>query len=324
MDGIVGPRGTGVRVDDARRAAYHAAASIAANHLVALLGQVERVAATAGLPSTPLPGWCGRPPMTPSLSARAWPSPARRRAGDWATVDRHRGVLSSMAGHRSELAAYDALVALARRLSLGDAGESGSLRRSVAAVAGGMTAVAAAPAAPAVHLVGGPTPETVAVIETIAELTSSLDAVRLSGRTVGLVPTMGALHDGHRALIAQAAAECDVVVVTVFVNPTQFGDPADLAAYPRTLDADLAVAASAGACIVFAPSVEEMYPDGRRRPRRPRCRCRASAERGRARRGRATSTVWPPWWSSCWRWPGGAGPTSARRTSSSWPSCAGW
>ena len=118
----------------------------------------------------------------------------------------------------------------------------------------------AVPVTPAVQPVGGPAPETVAVIASIAELTRSLDAVRASGRTVGLVPTMGALHDGHRALIARAAAECDVVVVSVFVNPTQFGDPADLAAYPRTLDVDLAVAASAGARIVFAPSVDEMYP----------------------------------------------------------------
>jgi pantoate--beta-alanine ligase len=115
--------------------------------------------------------------------------------------------------------------------------------------------------APGVRLVAGPAPETVALIESIAELSSSLDAVRASGRTVGLVPTMGALHDGHRALITRAAAECDVVVVSVFVNPKQFGDPADLAAYPRTLDTDLAIAASAGARIVFAPSVDEMYPE---------------------------------------------------------------
>ena len=72
-------------------------------------------------------------------------------------------------------------------------------------------------------------------------------------RTVGLVPTMGALHAGHRALIERAAAECDVVAVTVFVNPLQFNDAADLAAYPRTLQADVDMAAAAGAHIVFAP-----------------------------------------------------------------------
>ncbi len=99
------------------------------------------------------------------------------------------------------------------------------------------------------------------VVETIAEYSEALDAVRLSGRTVGIVPTMGALHAGHRSLIERAAAECDVVAVSVFVNPTQFGDPSDLANYPRTLDADLEAIASSGGRLVFAPSVAEMYPD---------------------------------------------------------------
>ena len=99
------------------------------------------------------------------------------------------------------------------------------------------------------------------VIETVAEYAEALDAVRLSGRTVGIVPTMGALHAGHRSLIERAAAECDVVAVSVFVNPTQFGDPSDLANYPRTLDADLEAIAASGGGLVFAPSVAEMYPD---------------------------------------------------------------
>jgi pantoate--beta-alanine ligase len=99
------------------------------------------------------------------------------------------------------------------------------------------------------------------VIETVARYSAALDDVRLSGRTVGIVPTMGALHAGHRSLIERAAAECDVVAVSVFVNPTQFGDPSDLAAYPRTLDADLEAIASSGGALVFAPSVAEMYPD---------------------------------------------------------------
>ncbi len=100
------------------------------------------------------------------------------------------------------------------------------------------------------------------LIDSVPGLVSALENERSSGRSVGLVPTMGALHDGHRALIGRAAAECDVVVVSVFVNPTQFGDPADLDAYPRTLPSDLATAASAGASIVFAPTVGEMYPAG--------------------------------------------------------------
>jgi len=99
------------------------------------------------------------------------------------------------------------------------------------------------------------------VIETVAGYSEALDAVRFSGRTVGIVPTMGALHAGHRSLIERAAAECDVVAVSVFVNPTQFGDPSDLANYPRTLEADLDAIASSGGRLVFAPSVAEMYPD---------------------------------------------------------------
>jgi pantoate--beta-alanine ligase len=101
----------------------------------------------------------------------------------------------------------------------------------------------------------------VAVVETLAEYTAALDAVRAAGGTVGLVPTMGALHDGHQSLIRRAAEQCDVVAVSIFVNPTQFGDAADLATYPRTLESDLEVVASARGGLVFAPSVAEMYPD---------------------------------------------------------------
>ena len=77
---------------------------------------------------------------------------------------------------------------------------------------------------------------------------------------VGLVPTMGALHEGHVALLDAARADCDVLVASVFVNPTQFGDEADLAAYPHALDADAAIAEAHGVDVVFAPSAAEMYP----------------------------------------------------------------
>ena len=100
----------------------------------------------------------------------------------------------------------------------------------------------------------------VRIIETITECATALDTARAAGRTVGLVPTMGALHAGHCSLVERAAAECDLVVVTVFVNPLQFGDPDDIARYPRTLDADIELAGTAGADIVFAPPVSEMYP----------------------------------------------------------------
>ena len=107
-----------------------------------------------------------------------------------------------------------------------------------------------------------PARPTVALVTGKVALRRALDQARAAGRTVGLVPTMGALHDGHVALIRRAAAECDVVAVTVFVNPLQFDRPDDLAAYPRDLDSDLAVAAAAGARLVFAPTSTEMYGVG--------------------------------------------------------------
>ncbi len=102
------------------------------------------------------------------------------------------------------------------------------------------------------------------VIERVAELAGALDAERTAGHGVGLVPTMGALHDGHVSLIGRAAHECDVVAVTIFVNPLQFGPGEDYAAYPRDLEGDLVAAERAGAGVVFAPSSEEMFPAERR------------------------------------------------------------
>jgi predicted short-subunit dehydrogenase-like oxidoreductase (DUF2520 family) len=110
--------GTAVAVDDAHRASYHAAASIAANHLVALIGQVERVADSIGLPLEAFAGLM-RAATDDALALgprQALTGPASRR--DWDTVERHRAALSAMAGHRVELAAYDAMVGLARRLSM--------------------------------------------------------------------------------------------------------------------------------------------------------------------------------------------------------------
>ncbi|WP_437677961.1 pantoate--beta-alanine ligase [Sorangium sp. So ce131] len=94
------------------------------------------------------------------------------------------------------------------------------------------------------------------------ELRHACERAREAGRRVGLVPTMGALHAGHLALIAEAKRRADFVAVTVFVNPTQFGAGEDLARYPRTLDRDLAGCAEAGAAGVFAPEVAAMYPPG--------------------------------------------------------------
>jgi pantoate--beta-alanine ligase len=100
------------------------------------------------------------------------------------------------------------------------------------------------------------------VLDHIDAFRKELDAVRAEGKTVGLVPTMGYLHEGHASLIRRSAAECDVTAVTVFVNPLQFGANEDLASYPRDLDRDVAMAEEAGAVVVFAPPVEEMYPGG--------------------------------------------------------------
>ena len=99
------------------------------------------------------------------------------------------------------------------------------------------------------------------IIDTIKDLRLLLDESRAVGKSVGLVPTMGALHAGHASLVERAVKENDVVVVSVFVNPTQFNDKNDLKNYPRTLDADCALLERIGATVAFAPSVEEMYPE---------------------------------------------------------------
>lgn len=99
------------------------------------------------------------------------------------------------------------------------------------------------------------------VIPTISEIKTLVAAARNEGKTVGLVPTMGALHAGHASLIRRSVAENDITVVSVFVNPTQFNDKNDLKNYPRTLEADCALIESIGGDYVFAPSVEEVYPE---------------------------------------------------------------
>src|SRR6185369_2995476 len=99
-------------------------------------------------------------------------------------------------------------------------------------------------------------------IRTIAELRAALADPRRHEKTVGLVPTMGYLHEGHLALIAAAREQADLVVVSLFVNPAQFDDASDLAAYPRDEQRDAAMAQEAGASLLFAPPVEEVYPPG--------------------------------------------------------------
>jgi len=100
------------------------------------------------------------------------------------------------------------------------------------------------------------------IVRTIADLRSHIASWRSTGARVGLVPTMGALHDGHLALVKTARAECERVVATIFVNPKQFAPNEDLDAYPRREEADLTMLRSAGIALVFMPGTAEMYPPG--------------------------------------------------------------
>jgi len=100
------------------------------------------------------------------------------------------------------------------------------------------------------------------ILTTVAELRAALNARRADGRPIGFVPTMGALHDGHLSLIRRANADGTTVVVSIFVNPLQFNEQSDLAAYPRDLQRDARLAEGAGAEILFAPDGSQMYPPG--------------------------------------------------------------
>ncbi len=99
------------------------------------------------------------------------------------------------------------------------------------------------------------------VINSKTELAAVLGSARKDNRTVGLVPTMGALHEGHASLVRRSVSENDITVVSIFLNPTQFNDPSDLERYPRTLESDCRILEQCGAQIAFAPSVKEIYPN---------------------------------------------------------------
>ena len=100
------------------------------------------------------------------------------------------------------------------------------------------------------------------LISSISEIRAAVREFQRAGKTVGLVPTMGALHEGHLSLVRRAKSECDLAVATIFVNPTQFAPQEDFSKYPRTLDADLQALATANCDLVFVPSREAMYPPG--------------------------------------------------------------
>jgi len=100
------------------------------------------------------------------------------------------------------------------------------------------------------------------IVRSIAEMRAELAKLRLLGKSVGVVPTMGYFHQGHRSLMQRSKATCDITVVTLFVNPIQFNDPKDLEAYPRDEKSDASIAEGAGVDVLFTPSAREMYPDG--------------------------------------------------------------
>ena len=99
-------------------------------------------------------------------------------------------------------------------------------------------------------------------VRTVAELRAALAGERRVGRTIGLVPTMGSFHEGHLSLIRRARADCDVVVVSLFVNPAQFSPSEDFAAYPRDEESDTVRARAEGVDVLFAPALDEVYPPG--------------------------------------------------------------
>ena len=133
------------------------------------------------------------------------------------------------------------------------------------------------------------------VVERASELRAAVDAVRRQGGSVGLVPTMGYFHEGHQSLVAHSASENDLTVVSIFVNPLQFAEGEDYGTYPRDLDRDREMCAAVGAELVFAPSIEEMYPQ----TPITSVTVKGSTPCWKAGSVPLTSTGSPPWWPSC-------------------------
>ena len=217
--------GRAIAVEERHRSLYHAAASVSANHLVVLCSQVERIADLIGVPVNLY--WelmAATLDNVRRLGARgALTGPAAR--GDTATVETH----------------LEALI----DLSIGDADLYRTLATRAARLGGVSTAT-----------------DDVEIVSTVAELRRIIDGHRADGRSIGFVPTMGYLHDGHGSLMRAARAANDVVVASIFVNPLQFAPDEDLDAYPRDLERDGSVAAANGVDLLFVPSAREMYPWG--------------------------------------------------------------
>jgi pantoate--beta-alanine ligase len=212
-------------LDDANRVAYHAGAAFASNYLVTLRAAAGSLLEAAGAPPEALD------PLIRGVIDSGFELTGPIARGDWETVERHLNVIRAERPELEEL--YLALA------------------EATASVAGQGTA----------KLQGASRRESSLTVErTISGLRARLSR-RRSG-PVGLVPTMGALHEGHLSLLRAARAENETVVMSLFVNPTQFGDDGDLARYPRDDGRDLALAEQTGVDIVFAPETTEMYPPG--------------------------------------------------------------
>lgn len=214
-----------IEIPDDGRAAYHAAASMASNFLVTLEAAAERLAADTGV---------DRNHLVPLVRATVenWAALGPGRAltgpvvrGDEATVQAQRAAITQRTPELTSL--FDALVGATRTLA-GGARSTAGMR----------------------------------TLDTVTQLREALSEPRASGQTIGLVPTMGAFHEGHLSLMRRARAECDVVVVSLFVNPAQFDDHQDLTAYPRDAQRDAAMAEQVGVDYLFVPPVEEIYPAG--------------------------------------------------------------
>ena len=232
-------------VAEGDRAAYHAAASIASNFLITLEAAAERLAVGAGagrdalapLVRATVENWVGLGPE------RALTGPVAR--GDEQTVAAQREAISDRAPEL--LTMFDALVQATRELAAGHPAPVEAIR----APAGGQPR----PASPRRG-------DRMKTLTSVLELRAALAAPRREGRSIGLVPTMGAFHDGHLSLIRRAREECEIVVVSLFVNPAQFNDAGDLEGYPRDEQRDARLAAEAGVDYLFTPAVDEVYPPG--------------------------------------------------------------
>ena len=211
---------------DSRRAAYHAGAAVASNYLVTLRQAAGSLLEVADVPPEALDS------LMRGVIENGFELTGPIARGDWETVARHLHVIQRERPELEEL-----------YLALAEA-----------------TAKIAGRELPSNSLLLGAEGRGTKVCRTIAELRGAL-ADRRRG-SIGLVPTMGSLHEGHLSLLRAARSECDTVVMSLFVNPTQFGDEDDLARYPRNEERDLELAREAGVDLVFAPTLEEMYPPG--------------------------------------------------------------